>query len=95
MARLRTRGQLEAVHRVIPFPLAVLSQPYGMMNGAVSGRQQSERRDGHTSNLDSFKHLKNGGAMAVLAPREANADLLRQVNRTDEFIKLQEQYLRN
>ena len=43
---------------------------------------------------DSFKHLKDGGSVDDLAPREANAELLRQVNRTDEFIKLQDQYLR-
>ena len=44
---------------------------------------------------DSFKHLKEGGTVEDQAPREANAALLRQVNRTDEFIRLQEQYLRD
>ena len=44
---------------------------------------------------DSFKHLKEGGAAEDLKPREANAELLRQVNRTDEFIQLQQQYVRD
>ena len=43
---------------------------------------------------DGLKHLKEGGAPADLTPREANAELLRQMNRTDEFIQIQEQYLR-
>ena len=43
---------------------------------------------------DSLKHLKDGGAVEDLAPREADTALLRRVNRTDEFIQLQEQFLR-
>ena len=43
---------------------------------------------------DSLKHLKDGGAMEELGNRQATPELLRQVNRTDEFIALQERYLR-
>ena len=43
---------------------------------------------------DSLKHLKDGGALEDLAGRQASPDLLRQVNRADEFIALQEQYVR-
>ena len=43
---------------------------------------------------DSLKHLKEGGAMEDLADRQAPPELLRQVNRTDEFTDLQERYLR-
>lgn len=32
MAGLKTRDQLEAVHRATPLPLTVLSPPDGMMN---------------------------------------------------------------
>ena len=44
---------------------------------------------------DSLKHLKDGNSLEDLAERQAAPDLLRQVNRTDEFIGVQEQYLRS
>jgi 2-methylisocitrate lyase-like PEP mutase family enzyme len=44
---------------------------------------------------DCFKHLKDGGDVAELASSEAPAALLREVNRTDEFIEMQEKYLRS
>jgi hypothetical protein len=34
---------------------------------------------------DCFKHLKDGGAVEDLLDKQAAADLLRAVNRTDEF----------
>jgi len=42
-----------------------------------------------------FKHLKDGGAMEDLADQHASSDLLRAVNRTDEFVQLQQRYLRS
>ena len=44
---------------------------------------------------DCFKHLKEGGAVEELIPKEASPDLLRLVNRTDELVQLQEKYLRS
>ena len=44
---------------------------------------------------DSLKHLKDGGAMEELATRQAPPELLRSVNRTDEFTRLQDEYLRD
>ena len=44
---------------------------------------------------DSLKHLKDGGALEDLAPRQAAPELLRSVNRTSEFMQLQEEYLRD
>ena len=44
---------------------------------------------------DALKHLKEGGSVDDLRSREASVDLLRQVNRSDEFIKLQDEYLRS
>jgi oxaloacetate decarboxylase len=44
---------------------------------------------------DSLKHLKDGGALEGLAERQAPPDLLRRVNRTDEFLQIQEEYLRS
>ena len=43
---------------------------------------------------DSLRHLKDGGTMEDLASSQATPELLRQVNRTDEFIAMQERYLR-
>jgi len=44
---------------------------------------------------ESLKHLKEGGALEDLAERQASSGLLRAVNRTDEFIALQEKYLQS
>ena len=44
---------------------------------------------------DSLRHLKDGALLEDLSPDQAPPDLLRLVNRTDEFIGLQEKYLRS
>ena len=44
---------------------------------------------------DCLKHPKEAGGLQELNPREATPDLLRLVNRTDEFIQLQEKYFRS
>ena len=103
LAGLKTKEQLEAVHRITDLPLTVLSPPDNMMDdmdylaaNGVSILMAGNPAFGMAIQAiyDSFKHLKDGGSVDDLAPREANAELLRQVNRTDEFIKLQDQYLR-
>ena len=103
LAGLKTKEQLEAVHRITDLPLKVLSPPDNMMDdmdylaaNGVSILMAGNPAFGMAIQAiyDSFKHLKDGGSVDDLAPREADADLLRQVNRTDEFIKLQDQYLR-
>ncbi len=103
LAGLKTREQLEAVHKATPLPLTVLSPPDNMMNdmdflaaNGVSIVMTGNPAFGMAIQAiyDSFKHLKDGGSVADLAPREASAELIRQVNRTDEFIQLQERYLR-
>ncbi len=103
LAGLRTRVQLEAVHQATPLPLTVLSPPDDMMEDMVflAGNGVRILMAGNPSFgmavqavYDCFKHLKEGGALEDLASREASPELLRQVNRTDEFIQLQQQYLR-
>jgi 2-methylisocitrate lyase-like PEP mutase family enzyme len=42
---------------------------------------------------DSLKHLKEGGAPEALQDQQASQDLLRAVNRTDEFLQQQRAYL--
>ena len=104
LAGLRTRGQLEAMHRATPLPLTVLSPPDDMMNdvpflaaNGVSIVMVGNPAFGMAIQAiyDGFKHLEDGGVVEDLAPREANANLLRQVNRADEFIEWQKQYLRD
>ena len=103
LAGLRTRDQLEAVHRATPLPITVLSPPADMKNDLAYMAANGIRimMAGNPSFgmaiqaiYDCFKHLKEGGSVEDLAPREADAALLRQVNRTDEFIQLQERFLR-
>ena len=104
LAGLKTRDQLEAVHRATPLPITVLSPPDGMLRDrdflAANGVRIVMAGNpafgmAIQSIHDAFKHLKDGGDVEELSPREASAELLREVNRTDEFIELQEKYLRN
>jgi len=88
LAGLKTRDQLEAVHRATPLPLTVLSPPDGMMNDIpfLAANGVSIVMAGNSgfgmaiqAIYDSFKHLKEGGSGEDLAPRDANAELLRQI----------------
>ena len=101
---LRTREQLEAVHQATSLPLTVLSLPEDMMNDrdflAANGmRILMLGNPAYAMTVkaiyDCFKHLKDGGAMSELSEKEASAELLRSVNRTDELLQLQQQYLRS
>lgn len=101
---LRSREQLEAVHKATSLPLTVLSLPQDMMNDrdflAANGmRILMLGNPAYAMTVkaiyDCFKHLKDGGAMADLSGKEASAELLRSVNRTDELLQLQQQYLRS
>jgi 2-methylisocitrate lyase-like PEP mutase family enzyme len=42
---------------------------------------------------DSLQHLKEGGAIEELQDQQASQDLLRAVNRVDEFIQRQREYM--
>ncbi|MDA0264936.1 MAG: isocitrate lyase/PEP mutase family protein [Chloroflexi bacterium] len=104
LAGLRTRDQLEAVHQATPLPITVLSPPDGMTNDreflAANGVRILMAGNpafgmAIQAVYDALKHLKDGGPVGDLTPREADAELLRRVNRTDEFIQLQKQFLRH
>ena len=104
LAGLKTREQLEAVHRATPLPLTVLGPPDNMMDDLdyLAGNGVSIVMAGNPAFgmaiqaiYDALKHLKEGGSVDDLRSREASVDLLRQVNRSDEFIKLQDEYLRS
>ena len=101
---LSTREQLEAVHQTTSLPLTVLSPPADMINDrpflAANGIRilmlgNPAFAVAVKAIYDCLKHLKDGGAIEELSGKEASSDLLRAVNRTDEFIQLQQQFLRS
>ena len=98
-----SREQLEAVHQATPLPLCVLSPPADARNDQAFLDANGVRilmlgnptyAVAVKAIYDSLQHLKDGGALEELAGRQAPPELLRQVNRTDEFIALQERYVR-
>ena len=98
----QSRAQLEAVHRVTNLPLCVLSPPADARNDPAFLAANGVRilMLGNPTFAvavkaihDSLEHLKDGGSLEDLAERQTAPDLLRRVNRTDEFIGMQEQYL--
>ncbi len=100
---VQEREQLAAVHQVTPLPLCVLSPPVEVRNDAAFLAANGVRilmlgnptfAVAVKAIYDSLKHLKEGGALEDLREWQAPPDLLRLVNRTDEFLQLQEEYLR-
>ena len=97
-----SREQIEAAHQATSLPLCVLNPPADARNDQafLDANMRILMLGNPTFAVavraiyDSLKHLREGGAMEDLAGRQAPPDLLRQVNRTDEFIELQERYLR-
>ena len=98
-----SRDQLEAVHRVTTLPLCVLSPPADIRNDpaflAANGVKilmlgNPTFAVAVRAIFDSLRHLKEGGSLEELGDRQATPDLLRSVNRTDEFLQWQEEYLR-
>ena len=98
-----SRDQLEAVHRVTTLPICVLSPPADIRNDpaflAATGVKilmlgNPTFAVAVKAIFDSLRHLKEGGSLEELVDRQATPDLLRSVNRTDEFLQWQEEYLR-
>jgi oxaloacetate decarboxylase len=101
---LRTRAQLEAVHHATSLPLTVLSPPPDLRHDraflAAHGIRVLMLGNPAFAMVvkamyDCFKHLKDGGAVEALSDQQASADLLRAVNRSDEFLQWQQRYLRS
>ena len=100
---LRTRAQLEAVHQATSLPLTVLSPPPDMMHDRAFLAAHGVRvlmlgnpafAMAVKAIYECFTHVKEGGAVEDLADQQASADLLRAVNRTDEFLHWQQRYVR-
>ena len=101
---LPTREHLEAVHRATSLPLTVLSPPADMINDreflAANGIRTLMLGNpafaiAVKAIYDCLKHLKDDGVIEELADKQASSDLLRLVNRTDEFVQLQQKFLRS
>ena len=97
-----SRQQIEAAHHATPLPLCVLNPPPDARNDqAFLDANMRILMLGNPTYAaavkaiyDSLKHLQDGGALEELADRQASPAQLREVNRTDEFIAIQERYLR-
>ena len=100
---IRSREQLEAAHQATTLPLCVLSPPAEVRNDPAFLAANGVRilmlgnptfavavRAVHVS----LKHLKDGGSLEDLAEVQAPPGLLRSVNRTDDFMRLQEDFMR-
>jgi 2-methylisocitrate lyase-like PEP mutase family enzyme len=97
----RGRSDLEAVHQVTTLPICVLSPPSDVRNDPDCLAAHGVRllmlgnptfAVAVQAIYESLKHLKDGGSLEALQDRQASQDLLRAVNRTDEFIQQQQTY---
>ena len=97
-----SRAQIEAAQQATPLPLCVLNPPADARNDQafLDANMRILMLGNPTYAVavkaiyDSLSHLRDDGALEDLAGHQATPELLRQVNRTDEFIALQERYLR-
>ena len=99
----RGRADIEAVHQATPLPLCVLGAPPDTVDapGFLAANGVRIRFLGQPiygtvvkALFDGLKHLKDGGSAADLTDRMASQELLRAVNRTDEFVQWQEEYVK-
>jgi len=99
-----SREQLQAAHQATTLPICVLSPPAAIRNDGeflVANGVKLLMLGNPTFAIavkaihDSLRHLKDGALLEDLSPAQAPPDLLRLVNRTDEFIGLQQKYLRS
>jgi oxaloacetate decarboxylase len=98
----RGRLDLEAVHGATSLPLCVLNPPADVRNDPHFLAAHGVRilmlgnpvfAVAVKAIYDSLKHLREGGALEELRDRQASQDLLRAVNRTDEFMRQQQEYM--
>jgi carboxyvinyl-carboxyphosphonate phosphorylmutase len=101
---LQTRQQLEAVHQATALPLTVLSPPADLSNDTafLAAHGVKILMLGNPAFgvavkaiYDCLKHLKDGGAIEDLADKQASSTLLRSVDRTEEFVRCQQEFLRS
>ena len=95
------RDDIEAVHQATPLPLCVLSPPPDARDDTAFLAANNVRivmlgQPAYAAAVravhDVLAHLRDGGSLEALSDRLAPPDLLRQVIRTDEFVRQQEEY---
>ena len=98
----RGKPDIAAVHDITSLPICVLSPPADARNDtnflAANGVRilmlgNPTFAVAVKAIHDSLKHLKDGGSLEALAATQAPSDLLRSVNRTDEFLQAQQDYM--
>jgi carboxyvinyl-carboxyphosphonate phosphorylmutase len=98
----RGRTDLEAVHQATALPLCILNPPAEVRNDARFLAATGVRllmlgnpifAIAVKAIYDSLKHLHDGGALEDLRDRQASQDLLRAVNRLEEFLQQQRDYM--
>jgi carboxyvinyl-carboxyphosphonate phosphorylmutase len=98
----RGRPDLTAVHQATSLPLCVLNPPPDVRSDADFLAASGVRilmlgnpvfAVAVRAIYDSLKHLHEGGALEALHDRQASQELLRVVNRTEEFLQLQREYM--
>ena len=101
---VKTREQIEAAHSATSLPIFILNPPLDARNDleflAANGVRILMLGNPTFSVVvksiyDSLKLLKEGNPMEGLSDLLASPELLKAVNRTDEFIGLQERYVRD
>jgi len=99
----RGRADIEAARQATNLPLCVLGLPPDALNDpaflAANGVRirflgQPTYGMAVKAIYDSLKHLKEGGAPEELRDRQAPADLLRAVDRTEELMRWEREYIR-
>ena len=92
------------MHQAIALPLTVLSPPADLRNDATFLATHGVKilmlgnpafGVAVKAIYECLKHLKDGGAIEALADKQASAALLRSVDRTEEFVRWQEAFLRS
>lgn len=100
---VQSREHIAAVHRVTALPLCVLSPPAEARNDPAFLAAHGVRilmlgnpvfAVAVKAIHDSLQHLKDGGALEALGAQQATPELLRSVNRTEEFLHMQRDYVR-
>jgi carboxyvinyl-carboxyphosphonate phosphorylmutase len=100
----KSKADIEATHNAAPdMPITVLSPPPGVKDDARFCTDNNVKviMLGNPTYLvavksiyDTLEFLKDGGDAAQLTGKQADRDLARQIIRTDEFERWQQEYLK-
>ena len=101
---VKSREQIEAAHAATSLPITILNPPIEARNDSAFLAANGVRllmlgnptfAVAVKAIYDSYKHLQEGGAMEALSDSQASRELLLAVNRTNQFIQFQEEYVRD